>query len=689
MPAFFAALPDGKSRRSEDDLPEGKVSVVPQETAASQTEFEPASAVRCRWFPISLISLPLIIINSAWIANSEMRSGVTELTISTLFIGVTFMLVALTVLNLAVRSLFGRRVALNQPEMMAIYSILSMSSVVAGVGNMGFFVPFLASAHWYAAPTNGYKSFWYLLPQYLIPHDRAILKPLAEGHSTFFKPEIMAAWMPPLLAWGAFFLVLLWMNFCTASILRKRWAEEEHLPFPVVALPLEITREGSPIFRNRLFWIGVSIPAVLHSMNTIASIMPGFPSWPINSIRDIAANLPVPWNGLSPMWGAVHPAGVGFGFLVNTDVLFSVWFFYLLRKCLNIIGVFTGWRIPSGGLYDDGNSQFPYTGYQSWGAWVAFAVIMLWQNRAYLRRYFSRAFTGKNAEEDAQEPISARAAVIGLVAGFIALSAFIIQLGGSWWLPPLILGIYLLFMITLSRLQAETAVLSPDVGWVYPLGMVTNVVGTANLSAVDSAHVGLMSWFNLDYRAAALPHQLQSMVGQQRSGGSMRPLAPMLMIAAFVAMVSAMICDLQLYYVNGMETGMVNGWRVYMGNHVWQNVDTWIHHPKVAEPACLAGMTVGAVVTGLLTALRSTYAGFPLSPAGFVLSTSWANDIFWADMMIAWAIKTTLLRYGGIKSFRNALPLFLGLILGDFVTGAAWAIVGSVGNLDLFRTFAT
>jgi hypothetical protein len=126
-----------------------------------------------------------------------------------------------------------------------------------------------------------------------------------------------------------------------------------------------------------------------------------------------------------------------------------------------------------------------------------------------------------------------------------------------------------------------------------------------------------------------------------------------------------------------------------MGNHVWQNVDTWIHHPKAADPVCMAAMAAGAVITGVLTAFRNMYAGFPLSPAAFVLSTSWANDIFWADMMIAWAVKAALLRYGGIKAYRNALPLFLGLILGDFVTGAIWSIVGSVTHLDLYRTFAT
>ena len=34
---------------------------------------------------------------------------------------------------------------MTQPELMALYSMLSMSSVVAGVGHLGFLLPFLAN----------------------------------------------------------------------------------------------------------------------------------------------------------------------------------------------------------------------------------------------------------------------------------------------------------------------------------------------------------------------------------------------------------------------------------------------------------------------------------------------------------------------------------------------------------------
>ena len=96
----------------------------------------------------------------------------------------------------------------------------------------------------------------------------------------------------------------------------------------------------------------------------------------------------------------------------------------------------------------------------------------------------------------------------------------------------------------------------------------------------------------------------------------------------------------------------------------------------------------GGGVTLLLTYLRTRFIGFPLSPAAYVLDVTWAMELFWLDITIAWFIKTMFLRYGGIKLYRTALPFFLGLILGDFVTGAAWNLFGALTGLSLFRTFA-
>jgi len=641
-----------------------------------------------RKLPLFSIAAVFIVLNTGWIANSEMKTTVTEVTISTLFTGVTFLLFLITLANLAVRRFLAAGYALRQPEMMLLYSMLSMSSVVAGVGNMGFFIPFLTNAFWYATPDNGWSKWQYLLPWYVGPRSHAIIEGLYKGKSTFFEWPTIRAWSGPLCVWSIFFLVLLWTTLCLAAIVRRRWDESEHLPFPVLALPLEITKEGAPIYRNRLLWLGFAIPFFLHSLNSLHSLNPLLPSFPINSAKDLLSGAPYPWSSLSFVFGGIHPCGVGFGYLINSDVLFSLWFFYLFRKAVILLGVVEGWRTPNPGVFNDGDEHFPFVEYIGWGAWLALGIAVLWQGRSYYIEYCRSAFR-KNAHGEAGEPMPARLALFGFIGGYLFLCAFVWLSGGSFWLPVLLLGIYIALMTALTRLEAEAAVLSPYMVWVNPQSIIATVFGTTNLSRLDTVHLGMLSWFNSDYRAVAFPHQLQAFVGQRRVDGSMKPIAFAIMAAAAFSLLCALLWDLQLYYVNGAESAHVNQWRITMGSVPWNNIQSWFAQPKTPSATAIVCMGLGALITFALSALRNRFPWFVFAPAGFVINTSWANDLFWLDMFIAWCCKTLILRYGGMKSYRQVLPFFLGLILGDFVTGSFWSIIGTIMNQSLFRTFST
>lgn len=659
--------------------------------ARSDEPVAPPAPHSIRWALVLALTAPLIVLNCGWIANSEMKSGVTEITISSLFSGVTFILFVVTLLNLAVRRFARRGAALGQAELMSVYSLLSMSSVVAGVGNIGFFTSFLVNPFYYANQSNGWKTFWYLLPGFVGPRDPDVLDGFYNGHSTFFTPETMAAWAGPLVAWGLFFLALMWTTLCAASILRRRWADDEHLSFPVIAVPLEITRDGAPILRTKLMWLGFAIPCFFHSLNSLHFIYPTLPFMPFNHVQDLIPvyNLKAPVSGAGTLFYLLHPAGVGFGYLINTDVSFSLWFFYALKKVVDIGAVSYALRDMTGAWTGDGNRQFPYWGFQGWGAWLVLGASTLWAARAHFSRYFKRAWSGDPGGADAGEAMSARTATVGLIAGFIAVSAFVWSWGGAWWLPLVFIGAYLLIMVTLSRIRAETAVLSSELLWINPQDMITTVAGTANLSHVDLAHTATLSSFNLDYRAAAMPHQLEGLVGVQRSGGRLKPFVIALMAAAALALVCSLLCSLQLYYVNGAAAGHVNSWRINVSKGPWAHLSNWLCYPEAADPHAPFGIAAGAAITLALAAMRARFASFPFCPAAYALNMSFANDFFWCDMFVAWLAKTLLLRYGGSKLYTAALPFFLGLILGDFVTGSVWSIIGAALNTELYRTFAT
>ena len=104
------------------------------------------------------------------------------------------------------------------------------------------------------------------------------------GKSSFFTAAHLAGWAGAIGVWTGFLFVLLFCLYCIATLIRRQWVESEKLVFPIVQIPLEITRDGgdSPLWRSRLFWLGIGIPAVLESMAAVHfTLVPTFPYFPL------------------------------------------------------------------------------------------------------------------------------------------------------------------------------------------------------------------------------------------------------------------------------------------------------------------------------------------------------------------------------------------------------------------------
>ncbi len=100
-------------------------------------------------------------------------------------------------------------------------------------------------------------------------------------------------------------------------------------------------------------------------------------------------------------------------------------------------------------------------------------------------------------------------------------------------------------------------------------------------------------------------------------------------------------------------------------------------------------MAVGLLTTVALFALRLRFPGFPLHPIGYAISSSWAIHLIWMPLLIAWVLKSLTMRYGGLRAYRQFLPFFLGLILGDCVRGSAWGLVSLLCGIQTYNFFGS
>ena len=78
-------------------------------------------------------------------------------------------------------------------------------------------------------------------------------------------------------------------------------------------------------------------------------------------------------------------------------------------------------------------------------------------------------------------------------------------------------------------------------------------------------------------------------------------------------------------------------------------------------------------------------AGWPLHPAGYALSGTFTMPWLWSATLLGWLVKALTLRYGGMRLYRFLFLFLVGLILGDYVAGALWAICGILIGQPTYR----
>jgi len=120
------------------------------------------------------------------------------------------------------------------------------------------------------------------------------------------------------------------------------------------------------------------------------------------------------------------------------------------------------------------------------------------------------------------------------------------------------------------------------------------------------------------------------------------------------------------------------------GSEPWGRMDSWVKVPRLPDYNRGIAIFVGFVLTLVLNSLRMRLGWFPFHPVGCAVSSSWSMHLLWLPLFIAWLLKLTILRYGGLKLYRRALPFFLGVILGECVVGSFWTIWGILFNVPSY-----
>ena len=616
-------------------------------------------------FHILLIGLVLVVLNSYWVLMGSEVWHSTQLTIASLFFNAVFTLLIMTLINLAVQK-FAPRLAMSQADLLTIYTMVVMLTTISGHTMMGYLLPVIEHAFWFATPENEWlQLFGNHVPNWIAVKDRAVLQGFFEGESSLYTAENLRVWMPPVLAWS-FVVVALWLVLLACAVLiRRQWTENERLSYPIVQLPIAMTSDPQAFFTNRWMWLGFSIAGSICILNGLSYIIPSLPYLNVKN-QTIGRFTTKPWNAMGPIRVSFYPFIVGLMFFTPLDLSFSCWFFYIFGRMQRIAGSAIGMQ----GIYH-------YE--QSIGAWIAFGLIPIWMGRRFYIRMVRKIVyprgEGAASLDDSREPMRYRTAATVITVGLTFLVLFLHQAGMSLWAIGLFFVIYFPMVLGITRSRAEIGPPVHTLIYVDPGRTMVTTMGTYRLGTPNLTILTYLYPLNRCFRANPMPSELEALRIAERTQIGYRQM----LVGMILAIVFGIFVTFWLYLHVMYELGATNkarGWIGTMGWEFFNRLQNWLVHPRDTNWAETGGIGFGFGFTIFLAVMKTSFLWWPFHPGGYVLTTGGGLGRSWFAVFVSWTAKAIILKIGGVRLYRKAVPFFLGLILGDYTLGCVWSLIG-------------
>ncbi len=641
--------------------------IAPPRPPAAPAAPTPARTLTWRSVGLALLLIPL---NALWIVMIEQAWGNVFSTTLSLFFTVVVSLCFVLGLNAGLHR-WAPRQALTPAELTTVYSMLAVSAGIGGLDAIQILIPVMTHGYWFATPSNHWDTlFRPYLPRWLTVADHDALDGLYNGYSSLYTTGHLRAWTVPVLAWMGFIAAMLLVFLCLSAILRKQWTDHERLTYPVVQLPLALIQDPGGLLRQRLFWIGVTFAGGLDLLSGFARLYPSLPSASLIGFDISPWFTELPWRDLGWTPISIYPFVIGLGFLLPVDLLFSCWFFHMVWKSQKVAASALGYGpIPS---------FPPWIDQQTLGAYLGVAVTALWKARPYLRRMLRQALWQRGALSEAGEPMSYRAAVLGALLGYAAIVLFCWLAGMQLWAAAFFFALFFTIAIALGRLRAELGPPNHDLHHIGPDHTMVTVFGTTALGPSTLSVFALFHAFNRAYRWHVLPHDLEGMYLARRTRADMRSFAVALWGAGIFGALASFWAYLHIAYRLGMAARMVGWGPLHYGMEAYGRLETQLTTPEPPSPAGMSFIGAGFAVYLAIALVRGQFLGFPLHPLGYAISSGWSMVWLWPSLWVAWLLKVLVLRYGGLPGYRQALPFFYGLILGEFLVGGGWTLAGLI-----------
>ena len=508
------------------------------------------------------------------------------------------------------------------------------------------------------------------------------------------------AWIRPLGFWLPLFVVLSLALIGLALAVHQHWSDHEHLPYPVVAFTEALfPRDGSsrsPLFRNRLFWVGTFGVLFFHVNNYLYQ-------WYPNVFIQIPRiyNFTALWH-LFPTfirgggWGLLYPklyfSFIAIAFLLATDVSLAVGLGPFIFRYVG--GILMGYGISMG----SGTRFAPRIDRGIvFGGYVGFFLSIVYTGRHYFLNLMQRVFFLKSRDEI---PTSA---VWGMRVFFAGMAIFVMDLalvGLPWQLAVLYAFFTVVICLVMGRIIAETGLffIAP---YLYPCVLIISFLGDRSVGPHAMMIMFMVTCaFLIDPRETLMPYVVNGL----KLVDDCRVKTGRTAVLSVVAIVLGLgvAAPLTLYFQYDRGVNWNDGWaskmvpkfsaeeivrvrrRLQAQNLLEksESISGWerFRHPSPDVKATVA-FAVGLIGVLVFVAGRLRFAKWPLHPVLFLVWGGWAGYQTAWPFLIGCALKLITTKYGGASAYRKMKPLMFGLIAGEMLSGIGITLFGFAYHL--------
>jgi len=501
------------------------------------------------------------------------------------------------------------------------------------------------------------------------------------------------AWIPPLLSWGSLIVSLWVMMIGLGAVVYPQWRHNERAVFPLLKVYHSIIDEPEPgklvpaVFRSGLFWAGCGTVIVLHSFNGLALVTDNaFPKFPLS------------WNishaFASGMWqyapgflkqSRLYFLFVGLAYFMPNRYSFSIWFTIFF---FGLFVMFTRQYMPTfntAHLYDQGC-----------GALIAIGIAIVWLGWRHYARVLVSVFRVSTSAEEKNNALAGRMFVLGCLAMF----GWFVWAGGGFGWSLLFVVVAVLVMLLVARIVAETGI---TYVWIIPLtasrlvGLFPQSWSTVSSAFLHSAHYILVN------RASAVSATVMMLLslGLNRKPGprSPRNTAGLALVVLCLGLLICGAVHLHMGYNLGVSYDGVQAPITGRGARI-MSLDPVsalaLGRADTTSAEQVKAIVFGFVLAGVLLFLCTRFPAWPLHPIGLIFVHSSIGLRLCISLFVGWAIRGLIIHAFGARAYRRAIPVFLGLIVGELFANAIWILIpvldilfgaapGSIKHIIIFQ----